>query len=80
MDINLKITLTDTDLKDFCEALGWNKDSVLTKQQFFKKEIKVYVGSIIKSKRLRALEETQRIDLKNLADSTSTEIGNIIII
>lgn len=77
MDINLNLNVEQ--LKDFCEALGWSTKSELTKQQFFKKEIKAYVGNIIKSKRLRALEETQRIALKNLADSTSTEVGGIVV-
>jgi hypothetical protein len=77
MDIN--INLNTDQLKDFCEAFGWTAKGPLTKQQFFKKEIKAYVGSIIKSKRIRALEKAQRVDLKNLADSTSTEIGGIVV-
>lgn len=73
------ITLTVDQLKDFCEAFGWTPASPLTKQKFLNKVLREYIGNVVKGQRLRGLEKTQRIDLKNLADSTTTEVGGIVV-
>lgn len=79
MDINLKITLTTEQLKDFCEALGWDNTSPKTKQQFLKAHLKDHIGKIIKSERLQTLEREQRTALKSLAEVTDTENLSILV-
>lgn len=80
MEINTKITLSVDDLKDFCEALGWNKDSPLTKQQFFKEAVGKYVRQTIRNKRSYALEMLKRTEIKNGIDEIDTAVGAIMAV
>ena len=77
MEINTKITLSVDDLKDFCEALGWNNNSPLTKQQFFKEAIGRYVRQIIKGKRAFELDKAKREELKIGTEQIEAAVGAI---
>ena len=77
MDINLKITLSVDDLKDFCDALGWNKDNPLTKQQFFKEAMGKYVKQIIKGKRSFELDKVKREEFEVGTEQIETAVNTI---
>lgn len=77
MEIDLKITLSIDDLKDFCDALGWNKDNPLTKQQFFKEAIGKYVKQTIKGRRAYELELLKRAEIQDGIGQIDSEIETI---